>query len=416
MLTHEENELLVRTGPGTPMGNLIRRYWIPALFSDKLPRPNCAPARVQLLGEKLVAWRATDGAVGLVDERCPHRGASLFLGRNEGNGLRCVYHGWKFDVEGHCVDMPSEPATSNFKNKVRITAYPCIERGGVVWAYMGPAEKSPAFPDIEWTRVPASHRFATRHIQECNWFQAFEGGFDTSHLSFLHSGDIPGGGARPMPERFETLKTDFGFVSGSGRRIEEGKTFWTVNAMLMPFHKIISRGGSIDTPIGAHAWVPIDDESCMIYSVEYRPDRPLQDAEMERSKNWLYIHAETIPGTDRCVQNLDNDFLIDRELQASGRSFTGIRGFGVQDCGIQESMGPISDRTREHLGTSDLHIIQLRKMMLRLVKEQQQGLEPPGLEPAAYRVRSGGFTLAPGVEFEDAVMDRVRIDGGVPAV
>jgi phthalate 4,5-dioxygenase oxygenase subunit len=410
MLTREENELLVRTGPGTPMGKLIRRYWVPALFSEKLPKPDCPPVRVKLLSENLVAFRDSQGRVGLVDERCPHRGASLFFGRNEEAGLRCVYHGWKFDVDGKCVDMPSEPAESNFKNKVQINAYPCLERGGVIWTYMGPADKEPAFPDIEWTNVPESHRFATRHIQECNWFQALEGGFDTSHLTFLHRGDTPDGATRPVPQYYHTLRTDFGYVSGSGRDTPDGGRNYTVNAMLMPFHKVISRGGDGTYPTGAHMWVPIDDENCMIYSIEYRPERPLNDKEMERSHKWLYIHAETLPGSDRCVANLDNDFLIDRELQASGKSYTGFKGFGIQDCGIQESIGPISDRTLEHLGVSDAHIIQLRKMMLKFVKELQEGIEPPGFDPKSYRVRSGGFTVPKGRKFEDLVMDYVKID------
>jgi nitrite reductase/ring-hydroxylating ferredoxin subunit len=365
--------------------------------------------RVKLLHENLVAFRATDGTVGLMAERCPHRGASMFFGRNEENGLRCVYHGWKFDVTGRCVDMPSEPGDSHFKNKVHITAYPCLERGGIVWAYMGPAEKKPPFPEIEWTRVPESHRFSTRHIQECNWFQALEGGFDTSHLTFLHKGDVPDGN-RPIPQFYHTLRTDFGFVSGSGREAPDGTRNYTVNAMLMPFHKIISRGGDGKYPTGAHMWVPIDDENCMIYSVEYRPERPLNDQEMERSRNWLYIHAETLPGSDRCVANLDNDFLIDRELQASGKSYTGLKGFGIQDCGIQESIGRIADRTTEHLGVSDTHIIQLRKMMLSFVRDLQKGIEPPGFDPLSYRVRSGGFSVPRGEKFEDKVMDYVHID------
>src|SRR3954463_3013755 len=176
MLSREDNELLTRTGPGTPMGELMRRYWFPVLLSEDLPKPDCPPKRVTVMDEKLVVFRATDGRVGLVDERCPHRGASVFFGRNEENGLRCVYHGWKFDVDGRCVDMPSEPSESSFKNKVRIASYPCIERAGIVWTYMGPPERKPGFPELEWAAVPDSYRYATRHIQECNWLQGVEGG------------------------------------------------------------------------------------------------------------------------------------------------------------------------------------------------------------------------------------------------
>lgn len=409
MATHEENELLVRTGPGTPMGTLMRRYWIPALFSDALAEPDCAPVRVKLLNENLVASRDTQGRVGLFDERCPHRNASLFFGRNEEDGLRCVYHGWKFDIEGNCVDMPSEPAESSYKNRVKAVAYPCLERGGIVWTYMGPPATKPGFPELEWTRVPANQRYATRHLQECNWFQAFEGGFDTSHLAFLHSSESKGTGLGP-PRYYEIVPMPFGFVSGSGRDLDDGGTSWTANVMAMPFHKVISRQPGIDPPIGAHAWVPIDDENCMIYSIEFHPDRPLEDKEMEPSKNWLFIHAETLPGSDRCVRNLDNDFMIDRALQKSGKSWTGLKGFGIQDCGIQESMGRISDRTREHLGTSDTHLIKLRRLMLRTLAEMAQGVEPPGLDPLSYRVRSAAFSLPRGKVFETEVFEHLRTD------
>ena len=188
MLSKQENELLTQVGAGTPMGNLLRRYWVPALFSAQLPKADCPPVRVRLMHEDLVAFRDTDGRLGLIDERCPHRTASLFFGRNEECGLRCVYHGWKFDVDGNCVDMPSEPDGTGFAHKIKINAYPCIERGGVVWTYLGPAELKPAFPELEWTQLPDDYRFATRHVQECNWMQALEGGFDATHLAFLHRG------------------------------------------------------------------------------------------------------------------------------------------------------------------------------------------------------------------------------------
>ncbi len=243
MLTREENELLTRTGPGTAAGALVRRYWIPVLSASELAEPDGPPLRVKLLGERLVAFRDTSGRVGLLAEFCPHRTASLFFGRNEECGLRCVYHGWKFDVDGNCVDQPSEPEASRFRGKIRQIAYPCIERGGVVWTYMGPPDQRPPFPALEWTEVPVSHRFVTRHLQECNWLQALEGGFDTSHLSFLHSGTVgaPGGRAMGLPSRYEVIPTDYGFVAGTGRATDEGGMNWTANVMLLPFHKLIVR-------------------------------------------------------------------------------------------------------------------------------------------------------------------------------
>ena len=242
--------------------------------------------------------------------------------------------------------MPSEPPESNFRNKVRLTAYPRVERGGLVWAYMGPAELRPPFPDLEWTAIPESHRFATRHIQECSWFQALEGGYEISHLHRLHRGAA---NLKTNFTKFDFIHSGFGLIAGNGNETPEG-TRWVASVILMPFHKLIGRHAGPDAPIGAHIWVPVDDENYMIYSIEYHPDRPLGEEEMRNSKNWNYIHAELIPGTYLAVQNQDNDYQIDGVLQKSGASFTGLKGFGIQDCGIQETMRPIVDRTRERLG------------------------------------------------------------------
>src|ERR671929_426924 len=181
MLSQQDNELVCRVGPGTPMGELMRQYWVPAMLSSELPSPDASPVRVLLLGEKLIAFRDSNGQVGLLDNNCPHRGASLFFGRNEQCGLRCVYHGWKFDVAGHCVDMPNEPPESNFKDKVRAIAYRCVERNGVIWTYLGPLETPPPLPDLEWNLVPENQRYISKRYQECNWAQALEGGIDSSH-------------------------------------------------------------------------------------------------------------------------------------------------------------------------------------------------------------------------------------------
>jgi phthalate 4,5-dioxygenase len=404
MTTREENDLLTRTGPGTPMGSLMRRYWLPVLYTHQLPERDGPPVRVKLLSEKLVAFRDSTGRVGLVDERCPHRGASMFFGRNEENGLRCVYHGWKFDVTGQCVDMPSEPGQSNFRNKVAIDAYPCEEHGGVIWTYMGPKALKPPFPLLEWTLVPESHRYATRHIQECNWFQGFEGGFDASHLTFLHRGDV----ARPLPTKYEPMEMDYGMIFGSARPLDQGGEYWSAEVMLMPFHKLIAFQAG--RPRGTHMWVPMDDENCMNWSIEYRPDRPLTLEELDRSIEFRYMHAENIPGTDRCVLNKDNDYGVDRARQKSGESYTGFHGFGIQDCGIQESMGPIVDRTREHLGTSDIHLVRLRRYMLRALKSLEAGEALPGMDPAAYRKRTANFVLSPGETFNEVVHHRIHAD------
>ena len=230
MLSSVENERLCRVGPGTPMGELLRRFWIPALMQSELPEPDGAPVRVRLLGENLVAFRDSDGACGLVAENCPHRGASLFFGRNEERGLRCVYHGWKFNATGTCEDMPNEPRDSNFRQKVRVTAYPCVERGGLVWTYMGPTDLTPEVPDLEWARVPSANRYLSKCRQECNWVQALEGGLDSSHISFLHSRldrttmAAPAGsvlaeqfGGKDAAPRFAVRDTEYGYLYGARR-------------------------------------------------------------------------------------------------------------------------------------------------------------------------------------------------------
>ncbi len=191
MLSKEDNELACRVGPGTVMGNLFRQYWLPAALSSELPSPDADPLRLRLLGEDLIAFRDSNGAVGLIQNNCPHRGASLFFGRNEEAGLRCVYHGWKFDVDGHCIDMPNEPTESDFRTRVKATAYPTRERGGIVWAYLGPRPTTPPeLPDLEANNLPDGEFMVSAIQREANFLQGLEGDIDTSHFSFLHFGHL----------------------------------------------------------------------------------------------------------------------------------------------------------------------------------------------------------------------------------
>jgi phthalate 4,5-dioxygenase oxygenase subunit len=414
MLSQKENEMLTRVGPGSPMGELMRRYWVPAAFSSQIAQPDCPPVRVRLMGENLVLFRDTQGRVGLMDERCPHRTASMFFGRNEQSGLRCVYHGLKFDVAGNCVDVPCVPQSSDVQRRnilaqLKIKAYPCLERGDVVWTYMGPPEHEPSFPDLEWTRLPASQRYATRHVQECNWLQGLEGGFDPTHLSFLHRGDAERN-RNIVVTLYEVMPTDFGFVVGTGREQAGGDTLWNVNVMLMPFHKIIS-----SVPHAAHVWAPIDDENTMLYSVDFSPERALSDADLARSKEGRGIHTENIPGTDHALRNRHNDYLIDRAQQASGASYTGMKGLGTQDFAIQESMGPIADRSAEHLLACDAAIVKIRRLLLQTLKDHADGKPLPGMRPESYRVRSTRYEAPPGAPFAPIMNERVRIDAPVAA-
>src|SRR5687768_12456950 len=228
----EDNEILTHVGPGTVMGNLLRQYWIPALLSSELPDPDSDPMRLRLLGEDLIAFRDSSGRVGMLAANCAHRGASLFFGRNEEHGLRCVYHGWKYDVTGQCVDMPSEPPESTFKERIRATAYPCVERAGVVWTYMGPPERQGPPPDFEWARAPESHVAVNKAIASCNYLQAMEGNFDSSHISYLHRRlrDLRPGGdpadpsrpglslnARDRAPQYTVVETDYGLMLAARR-------------------------------------------------------------------------------------------------------------------------------------------------------------------------------------------------------
>jgi phthalate 4,5-dioxygenase oxygenase subunit len=408
VLAQDENEKLTRVGPGTPMGELMRRYWIPAAFPDQIAKPDAPPIRVRLMGENLVLFRDSQGRIGLLDERCPHRTASLFYGRNEESGLRCVYHGVKFDVDGKCVDVPCVPGTNaaqmqNLQQMLATKSYPCIERGGVVWTYMGPPDLKPEFPDLEWTLVPESHRYATRHIQECNWLQGLEGGFDAPHLTFLHGGANEES-RRIVPSYYEVVPTDFGFLVGTGRDLGTGEIFWNVNVMLMPFHKIIS-----SVPHAAHVWAPIDDEHTMLYSIDFHPSRPLTDEDVARSKAGDGIHTENIPGTDHAIRNKSNDYMIDRALQASGASYTGMKGLGIQDCSVQESMGPIADRRLEHLLLGDTAIVKIRRLLLQTLRDHAEGKQLPGTDPRSYQVRSTRCYTPKGFAFAETMNDRVRV-------
>ncbi len=409
MLPKHENDLLTHVGPGTPMGEVLRRYWMPAMLSNELPEPDCAPARLRLLSEDLVAWRNTDGSVGIMQNACPHRGASMFFGRNEENGLRCVYHGWKFDTEGACIDMPNEPAESNFKHKIHATAYPTVERGGAVWIYMGPPEKQPAsLPDLQWSTVPAGQTWFQIRLQRCNWVQAVEGGIDSSHVSFLHAefganryrrNEQAAMTSQDRRPHFEVVDTDFGTMIGARRERDADNYYWRLTPLLMPFYTMIPPSGGNET-WGGHAWVPMDDENTLTWTIQWDPAKPFAGPVGEPfSFGAPRDISGTLPPTTQPggrylpVANAGNDYLLDYELQRT-RLFCGITNSKVQDQGIQESMGVIYDRTKEHLGSADTAIINARRRWIMAARAlQADGATPPGIDaPQAYRVRSISFT------------------------
>ncbi|MGH2364520.1 MAG: Rieske 2Fe-2S domain-containing protein, partial [Chloroflexota bacterium] len=355
MLSKEDNELLCRVGPGTPMGEVMRQYWLPGALSTELPAPDCDPLRLRLLGENLIAFRVTSGKVGVVQNSCPHRGASLFFGRNEENGLRCVYHGWKFDVTGACTDLPNCPEGPTLKNKVKTTSYPAMERGGLIWAYLGPIDLMPEFPAIEAFAVPDDHRSITKMVTVGNYAQLQEGDIDSSHVSFLHSRSdgrpIPGGRvdatvfADRMPRWF-TAETDYGLMLSAQRNAGEDTFHWRVNQYLMPYAVLIAAppGGPVLTQVR----VPIDDDHSIHYRVWSNADHPLTADELAVLNDGITV-PEIVPGTFSTKEVYENDYLIDRDEQQAV-SFTGIRSIVAQDLAVtqdQGGYGTIADRSRE---------------------------------------------------------------------
>ncbi|WP_232665889.1 Rieske 2Fe-2S domain-containing protein [Pseudonocardia sp. TRM90224] len=400
MLSTQDNELLTRVGPGTPMGELLRRYWTPALLVSEAPTPDSDPVRVRLLGENLVAFRDTTGRLGLVGENCPHRGASLFFGRNEECGLRCPYHGWKFDADGACVDMPSEPPTSVFKDKVRIKAYPTHESGGIVWTYMGPADKQPPFRDFGTEKLAPDQVAATKLHTTCNWVQAMEGNLDTSHISWLHQwngvDDIPDDGSdkpgyptnamswkfwkHDRAPRLEIEDTWYGFKYVGIRDTPNGYTHVRMSAFCYPYNTVIA---SVPFNTQHGLFVPADDENTWRYSFATRDQgsiaevggenlfsvSPFEFGPAEVGRNGIIPRRYTAA----------NDYGIDRAEQRTS-TYSGVREFISQDFMVTESMGPIYDRTQERLGTSDKAIIRMRRLLLAAAKRVAAGGDAPAVD------------------------------------
>jgi phthalate 4,5-dioxygenase oxygenase subunit len=404
-------DTLVRTGPGTPMGALLRRYWVPVLLQSEIAEPDCPPVRVKILGERLLAFRDSNGTAGLIDEFCAHRGVSLFLGRNEECGIRCAYHGWKYDVTGQCVELPSTPQLAP---KIRITAYPCIERGGVVWAYMGPPDKQPEPPELEWALLPEDQRYITKRYQETGYLQAMEGGIDTTHASWVHRFELDrdpmhknaGANKYIAADRnavFDIAEAEHGLTIYGRRNGEADSYYWRVTQWIFPWFTLIPPFGP--HALGGHIWVPIDDESCWAWSVNYLPDRPLPEEELSAMRDGQGIHFKAVAGTFRPIANPGNDWLIDRQKQKDKVSFSGVEGFSIQDASLQESMGPLQDYAREHLVATDKPIALTRRTLYKAAIDLAAGIEPPALAAASQRVRAAGVLLDRSIAIQDWAED-----------
>ncbi|NQV54719.1 MAG: Rieske 2Fe-2S domain-containing protein [Rhodospirillales bacterium] len=392
MTNQAESDILTQVGPGTPMGGLMREYWLPALKASEL-KADGDPVRLMLLGEKLIGFRDTSGRVGIMDHRCPHRCASFFFGRNEEDGIRCVYHGWKFDVDGNCLDMANVPPAQDFKHKVKAKAYKAEERNGLIWVYMGAAAKAPPLPAIEATLLPESEINITFAQRECNWLQALEGDIDTSHFSFLHAGsvkmdDLPEGTLgrfqllNKAPE-FHAEDTPWGTMYAAFRPADAGETYWRMAHFLFPCWTM-QPNGDMDHQIHARAWVPLDDTHTMFVQINWtgmkrgmsvtKTGAPLPGGGqvfdyLPTSTDWL--------GRYRLNSNAGNDYLIDRDAQRRDEIYTGITGIYEQDQAITESMGAITDHTFERLAPSDAMVTNTRRRLLNAVKAMKDNATPP---------------------------------------
>lgn len=419
-ITPELNERLVRVGPGTPMGEVFRRYWIPACLSEEVPEPDSPPARVRLLGEDLVCFRDSAGDIGLLSAYCAHRLAPLFYGRNEECGLRCVYHGWKFDTTGACVDMPSEPPYSKFKLRVNVQSYPTYEAGKIVWTYMGPTAEMPPPPNYEWLHCPPDYLRVSKTGEHCNYLQAVEGGIDTAHSSFLHNNDLTAPGLRQL-DTHPGLEVDFqpwGFTYGSLRNISDDQTFVRVYQFFMPNQSYL--GGMIDGATGkpskhpnvsGHVWVPIDDETTFVYNRSYH----LNDGDPYDPEEWPDTGTRPgegyrrIPGTYWLVRNKSNDYLIDREVQRT-QTFSGIEGVNTQDFALQSALGGgyIVDRSKEALGSTDRAIQACRRLLLEAADEVESGRPPRGSDPETHNLTHSAEAIIPrGAPWRDLTKDLV---------
>jgi phthalate 4,5-dioxygenase len=421
-----DREDLTRVGPGTVMGEFMRQYWMPAALSSELIADG-DPMRLLLLGEKLIAFRDSAGRVGVMDQRCPHRCASLFLGRNEAHGIRCVYHGWKFDVAGRCVDMPSVPADQDFKSKVKAKAYRTAERNGLVWVYMGARQEAPPLPAVEPALLPAADMVQEFVQRRCNWLQALEGEIDTAHFGFLHMGCVTADDLDPADKLrytvidrapdYHVADAPWGTTYAAFRPADPGQTYWRVANFMFPFWTQ-TPAGSFPTHVGARAWVPMDDEHTMFVHLHWKraaPSLPIARRDgtvpLHLTRRFDYLPNDTgWYGRWRLSANEDNDWQIDRAAQRSGKSFSGIGNIHLQDQAATESMGAIIDHAFEHLGPSDRMITLTRRRLLRAARAWRDGGVPPCVDdPALYlKARSGYFFSADGVDWREAYARQVE--------
>jgi phthalate 4,5-dioxygenase oxygenase subunit len=428
--TREENDGLTKVGPGTLMGNLFRQYWIPVTPAADINEPGGRPIRVKLLGEELVLFRARNGKVGLVGAFCPHRLGPLFFGRVEEDGIRCPYHGWKFAPGGKCLEMPNIPAEQQFSEKIYHPGYPCVERGGIIWTYMGAAKNFSLVPDLEFLRVDDEDRQYRLFFQECNYLQVLEGGIDPTHVMWLHSPyDLTDeelteqqqpaqhkiaqkSGAR-TPLDIEIADTPGGFTYGAKRPAGAGKSLWRVNQFVMPFYTMPPGGDQKQ----ARAYVPVDDENCVKWQIKWYPSKSIKQSSAETLRGPFAEEAYDPPtnsvpfGHIRTKAKRSNDYMMNWETHNTRRF--GIAGVNLQDVCVTENEGPapILDRTKENLCSGDMSIIKARRLLLEAARAwREQGTVPIGARDAGvYRVRGCAMVVPDDIDWVEGVQDTITV-------
>jgi phthalate 4,5-dioxygenase oxygenase subunit len=426
MLSREDNELLTRVGPGTPMGELFRRFWIPALLSDELPGPDCEPVRLRLLGEDLIAFKDSNSRIAIADAYCPHRSAPLFFGRNEECGLRCVYHGWKFDVDGNCVDMPNCTEGESFKERVKLPTYPVADKAGMIWVFMGPKDRVPPLPGFEWLDVPSTQRYVFKYFMDCNYLQTLENEFDTTHSSFLHStldGNVNNPinrisgqshiNRRRMLDYSKITIVDTPCGSAMVTRQDptpDGKDVYTLGIPYwMPS---FSAAGALSAPgvFPLNLKVPVDDTNSVFFRFKWSR-QPLSEKVLHEMKHGNYEFPAVIPGTFKTHANKSNDYQIDRVRQRYF-NYTGIVNTPLQDFAMVENQrGPVTDRTKETLVSSDKYLIHVRRRLMAAARQLEQGEEPSEpWHPEAFTLRNRRIEVPAGTPTDEVIGALLDLD------
>ena len=385
MLTEKQNDLVTQTGPGTPGGELLRSYWHPIATDDEIP-PGGDPMPIDILSEELVLFRDPGDRLGLIGRHCAHRGTDLSYGRIEDGGLRCLYHGWLFDIEGKCIDQPAEPEDKKFCHKVRQTSYPVQQKGGVIWCYMGKGE-APLIPDFDYLTAPEENRMAFRVVQHSNWLQGLESSTDPAHTSYLHRLSTPKNAGSydargdnrffsdDIHPKLGIERTSYGMRIYALRKLSTGEKYLRVNNYIYPCGA--TPVGTDTPPVTAYQgrwYVPIDDERHCRFEFLYSQKKPLD------KDFWRQQKGENIGPDKRHLRRADNRYQQDRDEQRRDDSFSGLgRYLPAHDAFAIESQGAIQDRTQEHLGSTDIVIIEVRKALLDAIKLMQDGKEAPGL-------------------------------------